>query len=140
MSTFTSSITGDTARAARTRAATRTLRWIVLLPVLMVGSLLYWSVAIGLGGLSLMTASALSATNMRVMLPQEETDTGEAMSPLQVDVGDGMVPAGTIMVHLEESVEPEDVNDNAGAAGFTVPTPTDDQQVIVTPGPGSTSY
>ena len=134
MSTFTSSAT---------RAATRTLRWIVLLPVLMVGSLLYWSVAIGLGGLSLMTASALSATNVRVMLPQqgqgnEGADTGEAMSPLQVDVGDGMVPAGSIMVHLEESVEPEDVNDNAGAAGFTIPI--DDQQVIVTPGPGSTSY
>jgi hypothetical protein len=139
MSTFTSSITGGT-RAARTRAATKTLRWIVLLPVLMVGSLLYWSVALGLGGLSLMTASALSATNVRIMMPQQGADTGEAMSPLQVqgDVGDGMVPAGTIMVHLEESVEPEDVNDNAGAAGFTVPT--DDQQVIVTPGPGSTSY
>ncbi len=129
MSTFTSS---------STRAATRTLRWILLLPVLMVGSLLYWSVAIGLGGLSLMTASALSATNVRVMLPQPGADTGDSMSPLQVDVGDGMVPAGSIMVHLEESVEPEDVNDNAGAAGFTVPT--DDQQVIVTPGPGSTSY
>jgi hypothetical protein len=126
MSTFTSSTT---------RAATRTLRWIVLLPVLMVGSLLYWSVAIGLGGLSLMTASALSVTNVRVMMPQQGADTGEAMSP--VDVGDGMVPAGTIMVHLEESVEPEDVNDNAGAAGFTVPT--DDQQVIIA-GPGSTSY
>jgi hypothetical protein len=129
MSTFTSS---------STRAATRTLRWILLLPVLMVGSLLYWSVAIGLGGLSLMTASALSATNVRVMLPQQGADTGDSMSPLQVDVGDGMVPAGSIMVHLEESVEPEDVNDNAGAAGFTVPT--DDQQVIVPPGPGSTSY
>jgi hypothetical protein len=127
MSTFTSSTT---------RAATRTLRWIVLLPVLMVGSLLYWSVAIGLGGLSLMTASALSATNVRVMMPQQGADTGEAMSPL--DVGDGMVPAGSIVVHLEESVEPEDVNDNAGAAGFTVPT--DDQQVMIAPGPGSTSY
>ena len=126
--------------SSTTRAATRTLRWIVLLPVLMVGSLLYWSVAIGLGGLSLMTASALSATNVRVMLPQQSADTGEAMSPLdvEVDVGDGPVPPGSIMVHLEESVEPEDVNDNAGAAGFTVPT--DDQQVIVTPGPGSTSY
>jgi hypothetical protein len=124
--------------SSTTRAATKTLRWIVMLPVLMVGSLLYWSVAIGLGGLSLMTASALSATNVRVMLPQQGADTGDSMSPLQVDVGDGMVPAGSIMVRLEESVEPEDVNDNAGAAGFTVPT--DDQQVIVTPGPGSTSY
>ena len=124
--------------SSTTRAATKTLRWIVMLPVLMVGSLLYWSVAIGLGGLSLMTASALSATNVRVMLPQQGADTGDSMSPLQVDVGDGMVPAGSIMVRLEESVEPEDVNDNAGAAGFTVPT--DDQQVIVTPGPGATSY
>jgi hypothetical protein len=116
-----------------TQAARRTFRWIVLLPVLMVGSLLYWSVALGLGGLSLMAASALSVTsNVRLAAPEgAETGTG-----LDVDVGDGL-PGNSILVHLEESVEPEDVNDNAGAAGFTAPT--DDQQVT-TAGPGSTSY
>jgi len=121
---------------ATTRAATKTLRWILMLPVLMVGSLLYWSVAIGVGGLSLMTASALSSTSVRVVLPQQGADTGEARSP--VDVGDGTASAGPIFVHIEESVEPEDVNDNAGAAGFNIPA--DDQQVTITPGPGSTSY
>jgi hypothetical protein len=125
-----------TSTSSTTRAATKTLRWILMLPVLMVGSLVYWSVAIGVGGLSLMTASALSASSVRVVLPQPGADTGEARSP--VDLGDGTVAAGPIFVHIEDSVEPEDVNDNAGAAGFTIPT--DDQQVTVTPGPGSTSY
>ena len=119
-----------------TRAAQKTLRWIVLLPVLMVGSLLFWSVALGLGGLSLMAASAFSVTARPCFALPEGTDTGDQGATL--DVGDGTVPANSILVHLEESVEPEDVNDNAGAAGFTAPT--DDQQVTVTPGPGNTSY
>ena len=109
----------------------KTLRWIVLLPVLMVGSLLYWSVAIGLGGFSLMMASALSAATDPTLGVAEGAEAGGAT----LDVGDG---TSTIMVHLEESEEPEDVNDNAGAAGFA--RLTDDQQVTVAPGPGSTSY
>jgi hypothetical protein len=116
-----------------TRTVGKTFRWIVLLPVLMVGSLVYWSVAIGLGGLSLMAASALSISADTMGLAQvNDTDT-DTSANTTLDVG------GTpILVHLEESVEPEDVNDNAGAAGFT--QLTDDQQVTVTPGPGSTSY
>jgi hypothetical protein len=114
------------------RTVGKTFRWIVLLPVLMVGSLLYWSVAIGLGGLSLMAASALSvSTNSAVGI----TRMSETEAPATLDLGDGMTP---IMVHLEESVEPEDVNDNAGAAGFA--QPADDTQMTVTPGPGATSF
>ncbi len=109
----------------------KTLRWIVLLPVLMVGSLLYWSVAIGLGGFSLMMASALSASTDTTLGVAEGAEAGGAA----LDLADG---TSTIMVHLEESVEPEDVNDNAGAAGSA--QLTDDQQVTVVPGPGSTSY
>jgi hypothetical protein len=112
----------------------RTLRWIVLLPVLMVGSLLYWSVALGLGGLSLMAASALSTTPDTTLGVAQDTETGNSNTTLDV----GQMPGNSIMVHLEESVEPEDVNDNVGAAGFT--QLTDDQEVPVTPGPGSTSY
>jgi hypothetical protein len=93
----------------------------------MVGSLLYWSVAIGLGGMSLMMASAFSSSADQTLGVDTETNSAT------LDVGDN-----TITVHLEESEEPEDVNDNAGAAGFT--QLTDDQQVTVTPGPGSTSY
>ena len=113
----------------------KTLRWIVLLPVLMVGSLLYWSVAIGLGGFSLMMASALSASTDTTLGVAEGAEAGGAPINDALDVADG---TSTILVHLEESVEPEDVNDNAGAAGFA--HLTDDQQVTVVPGPGSTSY
>jgi hypothetical protein len=114
-----------------TDTARKTLRWIVLLPVLMVGSLLYWSVAIGLGGVSLMMASALSASGDATLGVSTDTQP----DPTAVDVVDG---TNTITVHLEESEEPDDVNDNAGAAGF--PQLTDDQQVTVTARPGSTSY
>lgn len=111
------------------RVVGKTLRWIVLLPVVMVGSLLYWSVAIGLGGLSLMTASALSSGTDSSLTFVDDSDNENAI----LDVGS--IP---ISVHLEESAEPEDVNDNAGTAGYTAIT--DDQQIIVAPGPGSTSY
>jgi hypothetical protein len=116
------------------RAVGRTFRWIVLLPVLLVGSLLYWSVAIGLGGLSLMAASALSVSADATVGVAQITETGGA-STATLDIGDGTAP---LLIHLEESAEPEDVNDNVGAAGFT-PT-ADDQQAIVSPGPGATSY
>jgi len=115
-----------------TDTARKTLRWIVLLPVLMVGSLLYWSVAIGLGGVSLMMASALSAD--ATLTVSTDTDTPVAPTAVDVDVVNG---SNTITVHLEESEEPEDVNDNAGAAGFTA---GDAPQAAVTAGPGSTSY
>jgi hypothetical protein len=115
-----------------TRTVGKTFRWIVLLPVLMVGSLVYWSVAIGLGGLSLMAASALSISADTTMGVAQDTDS-DTDTNTTLDVG-----GSSILVHLEESVEPEDVNDNAGAAGFT--QLTDDQQITVTPGPGSTSY
>jgi hypothetical protein len=99
-------------------------RWLVWIPVLMVASLLYWTVALGLGGMSLMAVSALSqdretgsllgATATGTM--GGDTDTAEAMAPR-----DGYDP---IVVHLEESVEPEDVDDNPGCglAGGTSAT------------------
>jgi hypothetical protein len=121
-----------TPSAQTRRTAGTTFRWIVLLPVLMVGSLLYWSVAIGLGGMSLMAASALSISTDSTLGVAPASETG---APATLDVGDGTMP---IVVHLEESVEPEDVNDNAGAAGFA--QPADDSQVTVTPGPGATSF
>jgi hypothetical protein len=99
-------------------------RWVVLLPVLMVGSLLYWTVALGLGGLSLIAASAL-----QVVPPPHQIEleiTGAA-------AGDVMQ---SIPIQLEESAEPEDVNDNAGA-GFTAPA--EDSHAVNPPGPGNTS-
>jgi hypothetical protein len=97
-------------------SSTRSLaRWIVVLPMVMVGSLLYWTLAIGLGARSLMMASVLS------YVPQASETAGiggtDVPAPMTAEMVDGM--GGPIMIHLEESTEPEDVNDNLGA-GDTV--------------------
>jgi hypothetical protein len=110
-----------------TATTRRITRWILLLPILMVGSLFYWSLAIGLGALSLMAAGSLSTVPMPG--PTE-------VEPSPAEVGDGFATM-PITVQLEESAEPEDVNDNSGAGGFSVLT--DDQSVAV-PGPGPTSF
>jgi hypothetical protein len=106
-------------------------RWLVWIPVLMVASLLYWTVALGLGGMSLMAVSALSQDrdSQLFTLPPSgsDTDTAEANSEA-TSPRDGYDP---IVVRLEESVEPEDVDDNPGcglsggtsAAGDTDGTP-----------------
>lgn len=112
-----------------TPTARRLTRWIVVLPVLMVGSMFYWSLAIGLGGLSLMAASS-----MQMQMGGDQNGSIELVPT--VDVADTIGP-GSITIHLEESAEPEDVNDNSGAAGFSV---TDDDQAVATPGPGTTSF
>jgi hypothetical protein len=91
-------------------AMTMTRRWLVWLPVIMVASLLYWTVALGLGGMSLMAVSALSgsegAGSLGMSASGGDTDTDTAAGPR-----DGYEP---IIVHLEESVEPEDVDDDPG--------------------------
>jgi hypothetical protein len=97
-------------------------RWLVWIPVLMMASLLYWTVALGLGGMSLMAMSALSQDRDpgsfvgSTATMGGDTDTAEATGPR-----DGYEP---IVVHLEESVEPEDVDDNPGCglAGGTSAT------------------
>lgn len=87
---------------------TTTQRWLVWLPVVMVASLLYWTIALGLGGMSLMAVSALSGSDGAGggLGLGADTDTGQATLSR-----DGYEP---IVVHLEESVEPEDVDDNPG--------------------------
>jgi hypothetical protein len=116
----------------------RPLRWILLLPVILVGSLLYWSVALGLGGMSLLAASALStgATGATLVAgPTEASETGVEAAAPTIEITDGT--ASPIMVHLEESAEPEDVNDNTGAAPAA---PAADENATSRVGPGSTSY
>ena len=91
-------------------AMTMTRRWLVWLPVIMVASLMYWTVALGLGGMSLMAVSALSGNDgtgsLGLSAARGDTDTDTAAAPR-----DGYEP---ILVHLEESVDPEDVDDNPG--------------------------
>ena len=86
-------------------------RWIAWMPLLFVAAFLYWSVALGLGGLSLMAASAITSG----------AESAADFSPSAVEPVSGHALAEPdnstfpIVVHLEESAEPEDVNDNAGA-------------------------
>jgi hypothetical protein len=77
----------------------------VLLPLVLVGSMLFWTVAFGLGGLSLLAATGGLATG-DAFVPELTAPSAEPM-PGHVE---------PITVHIEESAEPEDVNDNAGAA------------------------
>jgi hypothetical protein len=120
--------------SAMTRAVTMTRRWLVWFPVLMVGSLLYWTVALGLGGMSLMAMSALSAGQEGVgfgggglgLSSSGEVDTAPATPPR-----DGYEP---IIVRLEESAEPEDVDDNPGCG--LAPGAFPAGEADVTPAPG----
>jgi hypothetical protein len=81
-------------------------RWIAWMPLLFVGAFLYWSVALGLGGLSLLAASAITSG----------ADSGPDFAATAVEPVSGHALAEPIVVHLEESAEPEDVNDNVGSA------------------------
>jgi hypothetical protein len=91
-------------RSERVSAPSST-RWIAWMPLLFVAAFLYWSVALGLGGLSLMAASTITS----------EVETSADFAPSAVEPVSGHALVEPIVVHLEESAEPEDVNDNAGA-------------------------
>jgi hypothetical protein len=95
-------------------------RWVIWLPAMMVGAMLYWTMALGLGGLSLMAASAFS------MAPAVDD-----IAAISTDYGPSTLSA--IPVHLEESAEPEDVNDTVGA-GYSAPA-----EETIAP-PGATSF
>ena len=65
------------------------------MPLLFVSAFLYWSVALGLGGLSLMAASAITGG------AEDGADAPSAIEPVP-----GHALAEPIVVHLEESAEP----------------------------------
>jgi hypothetical protein len=82
-------------------------RWVAWMPLLFVAAFLYWSVALGLGGLSLLAASAISGD-------LQDGPEGPDLAPSIMEPAPGHATE-PIVIHLEESAEPEDVNDNAGA-------------------------
>jgi len=84
------------------------------MPVLFVAAFLYWSVALGLGGLSLMAASAISG-DLQYGQEGQEGSEGPDLAPSVMEPAPGHASIEPIVIHLEESAEPEDVNDNAGA-------------------------
>jgi hypothetical protein len=101
-------------------------RLLIWTPLLMVAALLYWTVALGLGGQSI------------AML---RLQTADDVVPRPLDGHDALLPAvddaESIVVHLQESVEPEDVNDNAGSGA---PAADDDPAAVNVPGPGNTNF
>ena len=90
------------------------LRQLALLPLVFAGAMLYWTLALGLGACSLMGLGALSA---------DTTIEFVGVDPTGVEPMPG-VAASTdhITVQIQESAEPEDVNDNAGAGSLRAPS------------------
>ena len=93
-------------------------RWVAWMPLLFVAAFLYWSVALGLGGLSLMAASAISGDLGDVDVDVNETAD---LAPSVMEPAPGHASIEPIVIHLQESAEPEDVaeregvNDSSGA-------------------------
>ena len=100
------------------RSERHSTRWIAWMPLLFVSAFLYWSVALGLGGLSLMAAGTLSGSQGRTCEP-----TATAVEPLP-----GPMSGEPIMVHLQESAEldQDDALDQADDA--VLPAPGDVSQ------------
>jgi hypothetical protein len=89
-------------------------RWLVSLPALLVGSMLFWTMALGSGALSLLAVAGLSEGSPVVQMGEVPPPTATEPMPGQ-PVGAAGYPERSILVHLQESAEPEDVNDNLGA-------------------------
>jgi hypothetical protein len=79
--------------------------WVAWLPLLFVGAMLFWTVALGLGGLSLVAVSALSGECHR------SAAVGPGAAPTVTEPMPGSSASGYgIVVRLEESADPQDVD------------------------------
>jgi hypothetical protein len=94
---------------------------LVWIPVVLIAALLYWTVALGLGGLSLIAVSRLSGDEVDDVAaaaaePAESTEPAPPRpEPTATEPVPGTDSTEPIVVHLQESVDPQDVNDNAGS-------------------------
>ena len=86
-------------------------RWFMWIPVLMVASLLFWTLALALGGMSLMAANKISLfdAHCRFASPEVSAD-------IDVDGAGSHSGYDPIVVHIEESGDPNDVDDDATVA------------------------
>jgi len=91
------------------------------LPLLFIGTMLFWTVALGLGGWSFMLVNETADMNMDAVGPMpsataiEPKPGAETAGPTGGSVGGTTAGSMAIPVQVEESQESEDVNDNAGA-------------------------
>lgn len=89
------------------------VRKAALLPLVLGGAMAFWTMALGLGGLSLVAVTALSQDVETYPLGTQEFIPPTAVEPMPGHFE-------PITVQIQESSEPEDVNDNAGATAFQV--------------------
>jgi hypothetical protein len=103
-------------------SARSTARWVMVLPLLLVGSMLFWTTALGSGAISLLAVTGFAEFPQ----PSDDLPAAGEVAPTATEPMPGPTlgtPANPIVVHLQESAEPEDVNDNLGAAA---PSESDD--------------
>jgi hypothetical protein len=107
-------------------SARSTARWVISLPLLLVGSMMFWTMALGSGAVSLLAVSGLAGGPQpfdELVKTGEVGEVGEvghlgevAATAAEPMPGQALgTRANPIVVHLQESAEPEDVNDNLGA-------------------------
>ena len=108
----------------------RVARWVALLPLVLVGSMMFWSVALGLGGLSLLAVSGLTTGDDAADQAADDPSDDPSNDPSDVrDVAPSASDVATveaapveataiepvsghaepITVHIQPSAEPEDV-------------------------------
>jgi hypothetical protein len=101
-------------------SARSTARWVICLPLLLVGSMMFWTMALGSGAISLLAVAGLSQAS-RASQPLDDDAAQVEPAPTAAEpapghaLGNPANPTNPILVHLQESAEPEDVNDNLGA-------------------------
>ena len=83
-------------------------RWVAVMPLMLIGAMLFWTLALGLGGVSLIAMTGFTSEPELQLAPEIKDLAPTATEPVSGHVD-------PITVHIEESTEPEDVNDNAGA-------------------------
>ena len=114
-------------------------RWVVSLPLLLAGSLMFWTMALGSGAVSLLAVTGLAGTctvtHNRMLLdqsgdqPADDPEADGEVSATAAEPMPGYLPPArerSILVHLQESAEPEDVNDNPGAVVPVESEPSED--------------
>jgi len=88
--------------------------WAAWLPLLFIGAMMFWTVALGLGGWSLMVVSDEA---MEVAGPAPTVTEPMPGPEVQDHAQAPVTTMDRIPVQMEESQEPEDVNDNPGSGG-----------------------
>jgi hypothetical protein len=90
------------------------------IPVLMVASMLFWTVALALGGMSLMAADRLSVFRSHDC-PYQQQQEEDIVDRDSFSTRGGYDP---IVVRIQESADPQDVGDNQGAGLTGAPSGT----------------